>query len=143
MGDAIQADKWRHIDTNKGRNNWSWESAYRLYRRKSGFKRFDLSVKSGANVTGLSYGEPSQAKTKLKIDIVEATPFKKHKQNTQIFDVISTAAQFYAVLLGADEVRIMNPLNDDLVNYYCSFGYDYVTPKKTKLGVYCSMKVEV
>ena len=85
---------------------------------------------------------PTQAKTKLKINIIEATPIEEHKKNTQIFELISTAAQYYAILLGADEVRIMNPLNADLSDYYATFGYNLVAPAKGKIGTYYSLKLE-
>lgn len=139
FADAVQADAWK----GKGRDEWSWKAAYEVYQRKSSFKRFDLCIKHAGFVSGLTYGMPTQTKTKLKVDIIESTPFREHKNNQKIFEIISTAAQYYAVLLGADEVRIMNPLNDDLVKYYCSYGYEFVEPVKKKLGTYCSMKIEV
>ncbi|GAB1257841.1 hypothetical protein NBRC116494_23430 [Aurantivibrio plasticivorans] len=141
--DVMQADAWRIQDDSPSRSEWRWSDAYSVYNRKSCFKRFDLCVKSGSNVAGLSYGLPTVSKSALKIDIIEATPYTEHKKNTQIFEIISTAAQFYAILLGADEVRIMNPLSEQLSDYYCSFGYEYVEPRKKRFGVYCSMKVEV
>ncbi len=137
--DAAQADLWQ----GHGRNEWSWKSAYSIYQRKSGFKRFDLSIKNGINVCGLSYGMPTKSKSKLKIDIIESTPYHRHKNNTKIFGLISQAAQYYALLLGANEVRIMNPLNEKLINHYCSYGYDYIQPRKSKIGNYCSINIEV
>ena len=35
-------------------------------------------------------------------------------------------AESYALSIGADEVRIMHPLNGRLVNYYIRLGYKYV-----------------
>ncbi len=141
--DAYQADKWRGIDQNKNRYAWRWIDAYSAYNRKSSFKRFDLSIKRGSHIVGLSYGEPTVSKKSLKIDIIESTPYEEHKKDTRVFEIVSRAAQYYGILLGADEVRIMNPLSDDLVNYYCSYGYEYVEPMKRKLGVYCTMKIGV
>lgn len=143
LEDAIHADSWRLKDKSPSRTEWKWVDAYTAYNRKSFFKRFDLGMRSGSNVVGLSYGLPTVSKSALKIDIIEATPYSEHKKNTRIFEVISTAAQYYAILLGADEVRIMNPLSEQLTDYYCSFGYNYVEPQKKRLGVYCSMKIEV
>jgi hypothetical protein len=139
FSDAIQADSWE----GDGRNEWSWQKAYEIYRGNSNFKRFDLCIKQGVHVSGLTYGMPTKTKTKLKIDIIESTPFSEHKNNHKIFEIISTAAQYYAHLLGADEVRIMNPLNQDLTKYYCSFGYEHIVPTKKKFSSYCSMKREV
>lgn len=141
LSDALQADKWRQLDSNPARQEWSWSHAYSAYIRKSEFKRFDLCVKNSGFVCGLAYGRPSRAKTQLKIDIIESTPIEHHKNNTRVFEIISKGAQYYAILLGADEIRIMNPLNKELVKYYASFGYDFVENKKKRLGVYCSMKI--
>lgn len=141
--DAIQADKWRLLDKNSARTEWRWVDAYSIYNRKSAFKRFDLCIRNGNNVVGLSYGLPTVSKSSLKIDIIEATPYEQHKKDVRVFELVSRAAQYYAVLLGADEVRIINPLSKYLANYYCSFGYEYVEPKAKRLGVYCSMKIEV
>jgi hypothetical protein len=53
------------------------------------------------------------------------------------------AAQIYASALGADEVRIMNLVDDRVRDYYCSYGYEFVRPRKTSLMPYCTIKVEV
>ncbi|SIS46118.1 hypothetical protein SAMN05421686_101531 [Thalassolituus maritimus] len=36
------------------------------------------------------------------------------------------AAEGYAQRIGADELRIMHPSNQELVNYYSRYGYKYV-----------------
>ncbi len=141
MEHARQADSWMGADHSPSRNAWSWVNAYQYYTDKKRFRRFDLSICGGGRLVGLSYGMPSQAKTKLKVNLIEATPFEAHKQNTRIFEVISEAAQIYAYLLGADEVRIMRPVNEDVAKYYCSFGYEYVEPIRKNMPVYCSLKL--
>ena len=142
LSDAINADTWRTVNHRAERSEWSWVQAFKNYDSKSAFKRFDLCVKNGSNLVGLAYGMPTKAKTKLKIDIIESTPIKEHKLNGGAFEIISTSAQAYAALLGADEIRIMNPLNKELSNFYGRFGYERVEPVKKSLGVYCSMKLE-
>lgn len=142
LNNVRQADSWASSDF-KERKVWSWLDAYNVYRSKSNFKRFDVSVTCGGETIGLSYGLPTRHKTKLKVDIIEATPIKEHKRGIQVFEIISECAQIYATLLGADEVRIMNPLNARLTAYYCSHGYELVMPAKHSLGIYCAMKIEV
>ncbi len=140
--DATIADTWRSVNHTKERSQWSWKYAYQCYNSKSSFKRFDLCIKNGAHPIGLAYGMPTKSKGKLKIDIIESTPIKEHKLNNSVFEIISTGAQAYAALLGANEIRIMNPLNEALSNFYNRFGYERVEPSRKKLGVYCSMKLE-
>lgn len=139
--DAFQADNWRGVDGLKQRYAWRWGDAYVAYNRKNMFKRFDLSIKVGNKVVGLAYGAPTISKSNLKIDIIEATPYKDHKSDVKVFEVITRAAHYYGALLGADEVRLMNPLSESLINYYCSYGYEYVKPMRRRMGVYCAMKV--
>lgn len=140
--DAIKADTWQTINHTRERSQWSWLHAYKCYNSKSSFKRFDLCIKNGSNLVGLAYGMPTKSKGKLKIDIIESTPVKKDKLNCSIFEIISTGSQAYAALLGANEIRLMNPLNEELSKFYSRFGYERVEPAKKNLGIYCSMRLE-
>lgn len=36
------------------------------------------------------------------------------------------AAEAYGIRIGADELRIMHPSNQELINYYSRYGYKYV-----------------
>ncbi len=138
--DAMTADAWAEEEPEK-RNYWSWVDAFHYYNKQA--KRFDLCISRSGELVGLSYGIPTAHKSKLKIELVEGTPFSLHKGGLKVFNVVSTAAQIYALLLGADEVRVMNPVNDRVRDFYCSLGYAYVKPKKTSLIPYCTIKVEV
>lgn len=139
---ANAADQWRNIDHCNSRKAWSWVQAYEYYNKKSKFKRFDMAISRDSHLVGLAYGLPTVSKSNLKIDLVEATPISEHKNNTKIFDIISTSAQMYASLIGANEVRIINPLNSELVNYYESFGYNYVKCQHDSHTTYCSLKMD-
>jgi len=139
---AMEADKWSGINHAKSRELWSWVDAFHYYSDKKRFKRFDISIKNSGLLLGLAYGMPTKAKTKLKINVIEATPYAVHKKNTRIFELISESAQIYASLLGADEVRIMRPANNDVANYYCSYGYEYVKPTNKSMPVYCTLKIK-
>lgn len=142
FNDALLANKWDALDPDKSRDEINWVLAHQHYTAKSRFKRFDISIKSGSNLLGLAYGMPSKAKTKLKIDIVEATPFDAHRNSFKAIEVISVAAQIYGAFLGADEIRVMRPVNDKVAKYYCSYGYELYQPESKNLPVYCSMKLE-
>lgn len=141
LRDARQADTWVDVDHSGSRSMWRWVDAYSHYNDKKRFKRYDIAIKTGANLIGLAYGMPSQTKTKLKVNILDGTPYEAHKKDARIFELISASAQIYADLLGADEVRIMRPANQDVANYYCSYGYEYVEPAGKKMLVFCSLKL--
>lgn len=140
LNDAITANSWKSDET-KDRGFIDWISCHRYYNAKSRFKRFDLSVKSASDLVSIAYGMPSRGKTKLNIDVIEATPIANHKMGYKAFEVISTAAQIYGVLLGADEIRIMRPINDKVMEHYCKLGYEFCEPAKKSLPVYCSMSL--
>ena len=141
MRHAVEADGWVSAEHTASRSMWRWVDAHQYYNDKKRFKRYDIAINAGGNLLGLAYGMPSQAKTKLKVNILEGTPYKVHKKNTRIFELISESAQIYADLLGADEVRIMRPVNEDVANYYCSYGYEFVEPAGKNIPVYCSLKL--
>ncbi|MDN3637366.1 hypothetical protein QWY82_00970 [Simiduia curdlanivorans] len=141
--DAVTADKWDSIDPNKGRDLINWRSAYKYYSAKSRFKRFDLRIKDGSNLIGLSYGMPSQVKTQLKIDLIEGTPISLHKGKTKALEVVTYAAQMYGILLGANEIRIMRPINKAVIDLYDQYGFSYVESQSKRMPSYCSMKLEV
>lgn len=142
LSDAIMADTWDSFDPGKGRNKLEWIKSYHYYTNKKRFKRFDLAIHRGGNLVGLSYGMPSQTKTKLKVNILEGTPINEHKNDIRVFEMISVSAQLYGYLLGANEVRIMRPLNQKVTDHYCSFGYEYVEPAEKNMPVYCSLMLE-
>ena len=124
----------------KRRNDWFWQVEYRGYQRS--FKRFDIAFKQNSKLVSLAYGEPTKHKTGLKIDLIESTPFKEDKLGIAAFEVISYAAQVYAAMLGADEIRVMKPTSVKARSHYCSFGYEYVSNShKLSLPDYCVMKL--
>lgn len=137
--DCIIADSWRRIEP-KRRSDWQWVIEHQGYQKS--FKRFDIAFKQSGKLVSLSYGEPTQHKASLKVDLIESTPFKEDKLGVKAFEAISYAAQVYAAMLGADEIRIMKPTSPESRSYYCSFGYEYVSNShKPSLPDYCVMKL--
>lgn len=137
--DCVIADSWSRIEP-KRRSDWRWVAEYSGYQKS--FKRFDIAYKQNGKLVSLSYGEPTQHKTGLKVDLIESTPFKEDKLGVRAFEAISYAAQVYAAMLGADEIRMMKPTSPESRSHYCSFGYEYVSNShKPSLPDYCVMKL--
>lgn len=137
--DCITADSWRKIEAER-RSDWFWMTEHPGHQRS--FKRFDIAFKQGGKLVSLSYGEPTRHKTGLKIDLIESTSFKEDKLGVKAFEAISYAAQVYAAMLGADEIRIMKPTSPESRLHYCSFGYEYVSnSRKPLLPDYCVIKL--
>lgn len=137
--DCTMADSWSEVQPQR-RSDWHWKAEYHGYRRA--FKRFDISFKQSQKLVSLSYGIPTAHSTGLKVNLIESTPFKEDKLGVQGFELISYAAQVYAAMLGADEIRIMKPTSPKVRSYYCSMGYEYVSQEnKPSLPDYCVMKL--
>lgn len=137
--DCITADAWAKEEP-RGRNDWFWSAEYPTYQKI--FKRFDIAYKQNNRLVSLSYGVPTAHKTGLKINLIESTPFKEDKLGVKGFELISYAAQAYAAMLGANEIRIMKPTSEKARSHYGSFGYQYVSNKdKPSLPSYCVMKL--
>jgi len=139
FNDCKVADSWQKVEPQK-RSDWHWCDAYPLYNKL--FKRFDIAFKQSGKLVSLSYGIPTAHKTGLKVELIESTPFKSDKLGIKGFEVISYAAQVYATLLGADEIRIMKPTSLENRAHYCSYGYEYVSNEhKPSRPDYCVIKL--
>lgn len=137
--DCIQADSWAQEEP-KRRNDWHWTAEHSGYQKA--FKRFDIAFKQGQKLVSLSYGMPTAHSSGLKINLIESTPFKDDKLGFKGFELISYAAQVYAAMLGADEIRIMRPTSVKTRSYYEAQGYHYVSQvHKPSLPDYCVLKL--
>jgi len=130
---ARKADEWKLLqgdNLREKRSTWSWEQVY--LRSKNLPDRFEISVWSGSQLCAITYGRPSQHRTKLKLMLVEASPVKPSPLTTKAFAIISTCAMFYAKLIDADEVYIIDPINDAVASYYMKFGFSEPLPYQGK-----------
>lgn len=121
---AELADNWHRALPEHHRPfvaSWSWSRALRRYRCEP--SRFEISVWSGANLCGLALGKTSEHKKRVRLDLVESTPVRPSPLNMAVFQVISIAASFYGRAIGAEEVCLLDPVNDHVSNYYQKFGY--------------------
>jgi len=58
-----------------------------------------------------------------RLDFIEGSPAKRE---IAVFEVIVTAMLTYAKMLGAEEMRVMHPINEEVKNYYVSHSFTYV-----------------
>ncbi len=142
FGAAQMADGWKKTTENvyrEHRSKWSWVVMCNNYCNQP--KRFDIAVWQGGQLCGLSYGVPTKRKTKLRLELIEASPLTNNPLRRQITTIITSSAINYAMLLGANELRMMSPANEKVVKYYKSFGYK---PVRNRLGLteYTSLELE-
>ncbi len=108
----LNAKKERVVD-------WDWSFASRY--TKIYPKAFDLSVWHGNTLCSLSLGRPTFNGTAMRLDFVEK--FNKHHPfSKEMFPITLLAYEAYGRVIGAEALRIMNPLNKKLIEYYSSHG---------------------
>ncbi|BFM10648.1 hypothetical protein R50072_08010 [Simiduia litorea] len=105
------------------RVDWDWLASYPSFRFRHP-KRFELAIWQGPRLISLSLGRPTYHGTAMRLDFVESQPVDQGKR-PKTFRLVTAALQVYAELLGAREIRIMNPINDAVKQYYTSYGFTY------------------
>lgn len=89
-----------------------------------------MSVWFGNTLCSLSLGRPTYKGTEMRLDFIERCP-KNCPHAGEMFRVSLLAYETYATFIGANKIRIMQPMNEKLVKYYMSYGgFDYVASKQ-------------
>jgi len=102
--------------------DWDWFAYYPSFKYRHP-KRFELAVWAGPTLISLSLGRPTYNATALRLDFIEASP---EQRSSKAFPIVIAAMATYAEALGAQEIRVMHPINDEVKNYYARFGLTYV-----------------
>lgn len=122
LSTQIELSKWELDSARKV--GWSWVKVRDTYKYHP--KRFELSIwNNKTQLCGASIGKPTRAGDKLRLDYVESAP-----QGTEldglITDINLLVLNLYAKAINANQVRIMNPVNEDIRDYYLSKpGFNY------------------
>ena len=106
----------------KRRVDWEWPDSYGELKFRYP-KRFEAAVWYKGKLNGLSIGRPTYNSGSLRLDFIEVSPGDRE---IAVFDIIVVAMRTYADMLGARELRIMHPINDQVKDYYASHGFSYV-----------------
>ena len=83
-----------------------------------------VSLWDGTNPASLSLGRPTYQGSALRLDLIESSSF--NPDELQVFPITLIAMTTYAEMLGAGELRVMNPINDGVKCYYQTYGLVYV-----------------
>jgi|TARA_R110001583_G_scaffold44253_1_gene140243 hypothetical protein len=117
----MQAKLWT-ADPNRT-VDWPWDGGYQDYSYRNP-KRFELATWYGNTLAGLSLGRPSYAGTRLRLEFIESRPSSSPLKG-RIVPITISVAELYASVIGAEELRIIDPVDERLIEYYSSFGYTY------------------
>ncbi|MGI9281659.1 MAG: hypothetical protein ACR2PX_18795 [Endozoicomonas sp.] len=104
---------------------WDWDVVQKKY--KTHPKRFELSIwYRHQTLCAASIGRPTWGGGKLRLDFIESAPLETPLDGL-ITDITIAAGVDYALSIGTSQLRIMNPVNTEVQNYYLSkpgFSYD-------------------
>lgn len=102
--------------------DWNWIEGYSSFKFRYP-KRFELALWHKNKLVSLSLGRPTYAGTSLRLDVIEGSP---EEREIKVFPAVIAAMAVYASALGADEIRVMNPINQSVKEYYANEGFTYV-----------------
>ena len=102
-----QLSRWEtHPDR---RVMWSWPQWASRYAAIYP-KRFELAIWFHSMVCSASLGRPTWGAGKLRLDMIESSP-EKTPLTGQTVRLTVLVAETYADMIGAEQIRIMNPIN--------------------------------
>ncbi|MFT6123464.1 MAG: hypothetical protein ACJASG_001998 [Oleiphilaceae bacterium] len=108
---SLQKQDIRKVDW-----DWCFAPNFRIHYPKA----FDLSVWHGNSLCSLTLGRPIYKGTEMQLDFIE-----KFTDNPvfsgDMFGISLIAYEAYGKVIGAKQLRIMNPENDKLIKYYSSY----------------------
>ncbi len=115
--------EWR--DCPERRYPWPWHEMAGDYRRNEP-TRFEVAVWGGEVLCGLAIG---WQRTKFcSVDYIEGSPLPVHPLRGNVLSAVLTALTAYAVVLGRQEIRLIDPL-PELVPRYEYLGFALATPR--------------
>ncbi|WP_299948401.1 hypothetical protein [uncultured Microbulbifer sp.] len=122
----VSVKTWENLPERKVCWDWTFAARYKALWPKI----FDMSVWFGNTLCSLSLGRPTYKGTEMRLDFIERSP-KNCPHAGEMFRVSLLAFETYGNLIGASKIRIMQPMNDKLVNYYISHGgFSFVGKKQ-------------
>lgn len=129
------AKRWEENLSRSYDASWSWSEGFRQYAYRHP-KRFDLAIWfAKSQLCGLSIGKPTFSGSRLRLDILEGAP-SWHPLKGKVVEITVLAAKTYAASIGADQVRIMRPINAELIKYYQGHGFTYKKGKESNTPSY-------
>jgi len=102
--------------------DWNWAEGYKTFKFRYP-KRFELALWHKNTLVSLTLGRPTYAGASLRLDVIEGSP---EDREIKVFPAVIAAMAVYASTLGVNEIRVMNPINQSVKEYYANEGFTYV-----------------
>ncbi|MEQ3693839.1 MAG: hypothetical protein ABNH16_02810 [Thalassolituus sp.] len=117
----IHIDNWDKYDRRDA--YWDWRKVKQDHGRLYP-KRFEIVLWEKDRPIGAAIGRPTYSGGKTRIDVAEGMP-REMGDRSNVIETIIGAFEIYSILIGATEVRIMNPVNPKVREVYARYGYRY------------------
>jgi len=111
-------ERWQNHPDRKV--DWDWPTSWQAWKLNYP-KRFECATWKGSRLIGFAMGRPTYHATGLRLDYIEKSPTATEPH----LDLTYLALYTYATLLGATHVKIMNPINREVRDYYEQKGFIY------------------
>ena len=111
-------------DDPRRRVHWSWADLRAGFRHDPA--RFDLELRAKGTICAFALGRPSASRSCCALNYIEASPDAAHPLRGQVLGVVITALERYCIAIGAQTMRLVEPL-PVLVPIYCDrYGFRLV-----------------
>lgn len=117
----LAAKAW--MNSSSRRVGWDWFEGYSSFAFRFP-KRFELAVWEHGVLMSLSLGQPTRHGNALRLDFIEANP--DAIASVKLFPITAIAMYTYAEMIGATELRVFKPINEQVRRYYEENGFIYV-----------------
>lgn len=105
-----------------GQYTWAWDDDDNATLAA----RFEVAVWEKSRLTGLCRGKPIEHNSKLCLEIVEAAPTIPLSERSYILPIIGVCVSVYAKMIGAKQIRLMEPTSKSRVRLYERLGFKSV-----------------
>lgn len=119
---------WPNNDRQPPNGGWDWGSWISHYRRKHP-KRFEAAIWYGSTLCGLLLGKMSGKNVHIRLEVVEGSTDNSHPLKGRVAFIALSAVEMYGFALGAQESRIIDPV-DGAIKSYSKQGYKLYPAQK-------------
>ncbi len=107
---------WPNSDRQPPNGGWEWSSWVSNYREKYP-KRFEAAIWFGDTLCGLLLGKMSDKNVHIRLEVLEASTDLLHPLKGRIAYIALSAVEMFGFAVGAEESRIIDPVDGAVLSY--------------------------